>query len=125
MIVTVRFESSLRDLAGMRSLEVELPEPSSLQDLLVELEERFGKGILGQSSEYSWRHASSHVLMLKNGEAARAGEASGDLADGDTITLLPPLAGGSRGLVDPVIVQPTLVIPPCHSGAGRNPESGH
>ncbi len=94
MIVTVRFESSLRDIAGMCSLEVDIPERSSLRSLLMLLQDRFGAGIMGGSNEYAWRHASTHVLVLKNGEQVRNDDDPVGLVDGDIITMLPPLAGG-------------------------------
>lgn len=94
MMVQVRFESSLRDLAGTRSAEVQLPETSSLRDLLLLLKDKFGIDLLGCGNEYAWRHGSTQALILRNEQPVKLGESPGDLADGDTITLVPPLAGG-------------------------------
>ena len=86
MHVTVKLFGSLREEAGLKELEVELPEGatvSSLRELLAgryPLLERLGERI-----------ATSVNMELAEGDAP--------LRDGDEVAFLPPVAGGSASAV--------------------------
>lgn len=95
MKVTVRFESSLRSIAGTAAMDVDLPEGAAVQGLLDTLVEIFGDRIVGGDREYNWRHSADYVAVLRNGEAlARSAYSVARLVEGDVVSLVPPIAGG-------------------------------
>jgi molybdopterin converting factor subunit 1 len=82
MHVSVKLFGSLREEAGAKELEIELPEGSRVVDLRELLAERYP--ILERLGE---RIAASVNLELAQAEHA--------LAEGDEVAFLPPVAGGS------------------------------
>ncbi len=87
MRVTVLFGGQLAEAAGVHREELELPEGSSLADLLGELGRIHGPRLTSAMA--------GRVLVLVNGRSAepsRAGEVR--LSDGDFVSILPPVSGG-------------------------------
>lgn len=72
---------------------MDLPESRRLGTVLESLDQTF-PGILGASAEYQWRHGSSDVVIAVNNVIIEPADPDLVLADGDQITLLPPLGGG-------------------------------
>lgn len=74
---------------------MDLPASGRLGDLLADLSARY-PGVLGGSAEMQWRHGSSSIWVAVNGRVLCDEETLGaqPLADGDEITLSPPLGGG-------------------------------
>jgi len=81
MRVSVRFFAGLRDLAGTRQAEFELPEGATLGHLLPQVIERF-PALEGQQA--AWHYA----VNLEHVEHDVA------LAHGDQVTIFPYIAGG-------------------------------
>ncbi len=93
MKVLVKFVAVLRDITGRQSIELEIPEGSTLSDLLSKLTAMYPKldefnRVVGGLSE--------SIVVLVNGREA---EYSYELKEGDTIVLLPPASGGLYDLI--------------------------
>lgn len=82
MRVSVRLFAILRELAGARLIDVELPERATVADALE---------VLGQRSELSDALARIPVRMAVNQQYADSGM---QLHPGDEIALIPPISGG-------------------------------
>jgi molybdopterin synthase catalytic subunit len=81
MVITVRFFATLRDRTGDESVEIELPDETSVEQLLLEL-----------ATEYpSLDPALASTLVAVNHEFAFPEDM---LADGDEVALFPPVSGG-------------------------------
>ncbi|HEV7502743.1 MAG TPA: MoaD family protein [Vicinamibacteria bacterium] len=91
MAVKVQIPAPLRSLtAGAAEVEV---EASTLQGLLDALETRF-KGVKSRLCDEEGR-LRSYVRVFVNGEDARTlGDASAPLRSGDTVSIVPAIAGG-------------------------------
>jgi molybdopterin converting factor small subunit len=72
---------------------MELPASRRLADVLDALARTY-PGILGAAADYQWRHGSSHVIIAINGRVVDDESTDTQLADGDEVSLLPPLGGG-------------------------------
>jgi len=81
MKVRVLFFGMLRDLAGLSSESLSLPEPARLADLLHHYEERIPK----------LKAMSASIAMSINQEYAAP---ESELKPGDEVALLPPVSGG-------------------------------
>lgn len=91
MAVKVQIPAPLRSLtAGAAEVEV---EASTLQGLLDALETRF-PGVKSRLCDEQGR-LRSYVRVFVNGEDARTlGDASAPLRSGDTVSIVPAIAGG-------------------------------
>jgi MoaD family protein len=94
MKLLVQYTAQLRSTIGRSEEEIELPDHSTLTDLL---------GYLAGRWEPSARthlvtdtgQARLSLLMVVNGLAISASDARGTiLSPGDVVTLMPPIAGG-------------------------------
>ena len=83
MVVTVRLFAILRERAGTREIELELPEGARVRDALARLDELAG-GL--------------PLVMAINRDYA---DADAELAAGDELALIPPVSGGA---VAPAVV---------------------
>jgi molybdopterin converting factor small subunit len=90
--VTVKFLGPLRDQVGAQSLSVELPAAATYRTLLDNIAPTVG----GKLVEWAWdparRSFSTRMMVMRNMSDLRS-EAT-QLADGDEILVLLPLAGG-------------------------------
>ncbi len=82
MRVTVRLFGSLREAAGTRALEVELPEGGKVEDLRAALVRQLPAAA----------RLGPRVAIAVNQELAAPGT---PLAEGDEVALLPPVSGGA------------------------------
>jgi MoaE-MoaD fusion protein len=82
MRVTVRLFAILRDRAGARSIDIELPERATVADALQ---------ILGQRSELTDALTRIPVRMAVNRDYANP---DSELHSGDELALIPPVSGG-------------------------------
>lgn len=87
MQLIVKLFGSLREAADAKELALELPDGARVEDLRVLLAQRYP--LLEQFGE--------RIAISVNFEVARPED---DLADGDEVALLPPVAGGSGGVGD-------------------------
>lgn len=81
MKISVLVFSRLREVIGADQLELELPEPGVLGDVVAKLE-------AAHPGLADWR---GKLLLARNGEWA---DADTPIADGDEIALMPPVQGG-------------------------------
>lgn len=93
MKLRVKYTAQLRTALERTQDVVELPEASSLSDLLVHLAEQ------NQTARLHLLNAAGQVnpclLLVVNESAVAASDASArKLKDGDVVLLLPPIAGG-------------------------------
>jgi MoaD family protein len=95
MKVRIMFLGELRNLTGKKEVEIEANENETVRDLLKEVGEVFGekisKRIFDENGELS-----DNVRVLVNGRNILIGKGlETKLCDGDSVILMPPLAGGS------------------------------
>jgi MoaD family protein len=92
MIVTVNLLGQLRHMAGKDSERCEADSDWRLQDLVDDLCREHGEEFAGFLRDDTGR-IRPFILVLVNGEAVDR-DPSRKLADGDEITLMPPISGG-------------------------------
>src|SRR5437016_4354021 len=91
MKVTVQFFSFLRQLVGQNEIDLELPARATVADALVTLCEMFPR----------LREAEKTTLIAVGVEFANRASA---LRDGDVVSMMPPLQGGSDKRVDELLI---------------------
>jgi MoaD family protein len=94
MKLRVQYTGQLRSAVGRSEDELELPEATTVPLLLRELSSRLGERaaphLLAEGSDIP-----CGLLVVVNGAAVAASQAHHTrLSAGDTVTLLPPIAGG-------------------------------
>lgn len=94
MKLLVQYTAQLRAAVGRSEEEVDLPEKSSLADLLLHLSTRWNRAARSHLVTDSGQ-ARLSLLLVVNGLAISVTEATGTvLRAGDVVTLMPPIAGG-------------------------------
>jgi molybdopterin synthase catalytic subunit len=91
MKITVQFFSFLRPLVGHNEIELELPARATVADALAALHEKFPR----------LREAEKTTLIAVGMEFANRSSA---LRDGDVVSLMPPLQGGTEKHADELLV---------------------
>jgi len=93
MQVTVEYAAQVRQATGISREEVTLAEPCSAAELVRELVARHGEP-LGSVLLNSEGQPQRSILAFLGEDQVRLDDASVQLADGDTLTLLSPVSGG-------------------------------
>lgn len=94
MKIRVQYTGQLRSAIGRAEDDLDLPESTSLLLLLRELAKRHGERAAPHLAT-AGGDVPCGLLIVRNGTALAASDAmKTPLACGDTITLLPPIAGG-------------------------------
>ena len=92
MIIHVRSFASFRDILG-KELSVELKEGSTVKDLLNDListRQRLKSAVFDESGKVR-----EYVILMKNRKNIESlGGLDTELAEGDEVAILPPVAGG-------------------------------
>lgn len=92
MIIHVRSFASFRDILG-KELRVELKEGSTIKDLLDDListRQRLKSAVFDESGKVR-----EYVILMKNRKNIESlGGLDTELAEGDEVAILPPVAGG-------------------------------
>jgi len=88
MRVNVKFHAFYKDIAGTDHVTFEMPEGSTVLDLLRAIEERF-EGFRGKLLDR--KVGSRSYILVRRGEWPGMEDA---LEDGDEFSLFPPLGGG-------------------------------
>ena len=92
MIIHVRSFASFRDILG-KELRVELKEGSTVKDLLDDListRQRLKSAVFDESGKVK-----EYVILMKNRKNIESlGGLDTELAEGDEVAILPPVAGG-------------------------------
>ena len=89
----LRFFANFREAVGQKSIEREFEAGSTVGDVLAALESEFSDlagDVLDESSDIK-----PQLSVLKNGrEVVHIEGTDTDMADGDTLSVFPPVAGG-------------------------------
>jgi molybdopterin converting factor small subunit len=94
MKIRVQYTGQLRSAIGRAEDDLELPDSTTLAALLHDLAARLGAGAAAHLAT-DGGGLPCGLLIVRNGTALGASEAmQTHLAGGDTIALLPPIAGG-------------------------------
>jgi molybdopterin converting factor small subunit len=93
MTITVHYTAQLRHAAGLASEPIEVPAAATVADLLTLLVQRHGPVLGGLLLAANGRPEET-VLVFVGDEQVGPGSAT-LLREGDTVTLLSPIAGGS------------------------------
>jgi sulfur-carrier protein len=92
MIIRVRSFASFRDILG-KELSVEMKEASTVRDLLDDLtstRQRLKSAVFDESGKVR-----EYVILMKNKKNIESlGGLDTELAEGDEVAILPPVAGG-------------------------------
>jgi len=92
MIIHVRSFASFRDILG-KELSLELKEGSTVKDLLDDListRQRLKSAVFDESGKVR-----EYVILMKNRKNIESlGGLDTELAEGDEVAILPPVAGG-------------------------------
>ena len=93
MIVNVEYVAQMRSVAGKGSEAVELPDQTSIGDLLAKLAVDNGESFGALLFEQPGRLRSS-TLVFVGDDQIESDDVSRPLSDGQKVTILAPLAGG-------------------------------
>ena len=94
MEVEVRYYAMLREAAGTRREELELPEGSIFGDLMDVVVDKYGPVFRRYVFDDDGRER-DYLSFMVNGVSVHSREGfDTPLADGDVVTILPPVGGG-------------------------------
>lgn len=94
MNVELRFFATFRETVGTKVVESDYPSETTVGDVLRDLEGQY-EDLEDQLLENG--HLRPHINVLKNGrEVLHLDGLETDLADGDQLSIFPPVAGGQR-----------------------------
>ncbi|MBS7616030.1 MoaD family protein [Candidatus Bathyarchaeota archaeon] len=97
MKVSVRFFTTLRELTGKREETLEFPkgEAVTIEKVLATLAECYGKGFTEYVYDGKTGKVKGFLQFLVNGRSASTIKGlKTELADGDTLAIIPPVGGG-------------------------------
>jgi molybdopterin converting factor small subunit len=93
MRVSVRFLGMLRDQVGQKSLDVDLPEGASFDELM----DAIAPALEHKVGDWAWdkenRRFSPRVVVRRQDSRGTA-VSDGPLVEGEEVVVFPPLAGG-------------------------------
>ena len=94
MELELRFFATFREAVGRKTITRELPDDATVGDVLAELEADYD-GLAGNLLDDGG--LAPQINVLKNGrEVLHIDGVDTDLADGDVLSVFPPVAGGGR-----------------------------
>jgi MoaD family protein len=94
MEITVHYLTILRELTEKRQEKIKLKEGSRVEDLLAFLTESYGARFKGHVSPQKGKKGLQLVLLLNNQDITQLHGLKTTLHDGDTVSLILPIAGG-------------------------------
>ncbi|WP_336037932.1 ubiquitin-like small modifier protein 1 [Halobacterium yunchengense] len=98
MNVELRFFATFRQAVGSKVVEREYADGATVGDVLRDLEAEY-EGLSGQLVEDG--DLRPHINVLKDGrEVLHLDGMATELADGDRLSIFPPVAGGSTATAD-------------------------
>jgi molybdopterin synthase sulfur carrier subunit len=92
MDVELRFFATFREAAGSKTVEREFPDGATVGEVLAALEEEY-EGMAGNLLEGGDLRPQINVL-LNGREVLHMDGVDTELAEGDTLSVFPPVAGG-------------------------------
>jgi molybdopterin synthase sulfur carrier subunit len=93
MRIRVQFTAQLRTAIGRPSLELELPEGSSVAELIESLAARFAEAKSHLLTADGQPHRSL-LIVVNDAAVCSVNAVQTQLRPGDAVTLMPPIAGG-------------------------------
>ena len=101
MELELRFFANFREAVGQKTLEREYPDGAVVGDVLGDLAEEFGLDLFEDGD------LRPQLSIMKNGkDVVHLASLDTPLGDGDTLSVFPPVAGGSVPPVDGGSVPP-------------------
>lgn len=94
MEITVRYFTVLRKLTEKKQERLNIKEDSTLEDMLALLIKRYGEHFERYVSSGRVKKGIQMVFLLNGQDVAQYDGLKTTLHNGDTVTLMPPIAGG-------------------------------
>lgn len=94
MEITVHYFAVLRKLTGKRQEKIKIKEDSTLEDVLAVLVEKYGERFKQYISPPKGKKGLQLVLLINNQDSNQLNGLKATLKDGDTLSLVLPIAGG-------------------------------
>ena len=93
--ITLHTILDLKEVVGQRLTEIELPEGSTVEDLLAYMKKRWGDQLSGRLFDPDGGGVLPYVRIMVNGQTIQFLEGLETLlAEGDEVLILPPVSGG-------------------------------
>ena len=93
--ITLHTILDLKEVVGQRLTEVDLPDGSTVEDLMAYLSERWGDELSSRLFEPDGSAFLPYVRIMVNGQTIQFLEGmETPLAEGDEVLILPPVSGG-------------------------------
>ncbi|MFC4447568.1 ubiquitin-like small modifier protein 1 [Halorussus aquaticus] len=90
MTLELRFFANFRETVGQKTLERDYPDGTTVGDVLTDLADEYGLDLFEDGD------LRSQLSVMKNGtDVVHIDGVDTRLADGDTLSVFPPVAGGS------------------------------
>lgn len=93
MHVSMTFLGIIRDKVGRKSIDVELPEGSGVDDLMKAIAPLMQEKLSGWAWDDAGCRFSPHIVVARQ-SAAGGADATAPLEEGEEVLVFPPLAGG-------------------------------
>jgi molybdopterin synthase sulfur carrier subunit len=94
MKVEVKFFTSLREITGKKTEEIQLHNTVTVEELLTLLSDKYGKQFREYVYSKKWK-VQGFLSFLVNGKNINVLEGFGtELKEGDVLAILPPVGGG-------------------------------
>jgi len=94
MEITVRYFTVLRKLTEKKQEKLKIKEDSTIEDMLTLLIERYGESFERYVSSGRVKKGLQMVILLNGQDTAQFDGLKTTLHNGDTVALMPPIAGG-------------------------------
>jgi MoaD family protein len=94
MEITVHYFTILRELTGKRQEKIKMKEGSTVKDMLAVLVEKYGERFKRYVSPPKGKKGLQLVLLLNNQDITQLDGSKTTLHNGDTVSLILPIAGG-------------------------------
>ena len=94
MKIQVRFIATLRHLLGVKSVDLEIPRPMKLLEVLNLLAEKHGEKFRKAIFDENGKVKSEFLILVNDVEISVLNGLNTEISDGDVITLLPTIHGG-------------------------------
>lgn len=93
--VTLYTILGIKEIIGEREIEIDVPDNSSLSDLIAVIVERWGNGISEVLLEPGSKKIKAHLRLMVNGQDISFLKGlDTKLRDGDEVMIFPPVSGG-------------------------------
>jgi len=92
--IQVRFIATLRHVLGVKSVDLEIPRPMKLLEVLNLLAEKYGEKLRKAIFDENGKVKSEFLILVNDAEISVLNEINTEISDGDVITLLPTIHGG-------------------------------